>query len=481
MNTKSVSYKYLGKNIGLLTISNFGTKLLAFFLVPLYTAVLSTEAYGIYDLINNTVLLLIPILTINISEGALRFCLDKNENPKDIFSIAIQFHFIGFICILALLGLNHVVLLFSTIDEYKGWFLLLYLSGSIYQLISNFARGIDDVLDVSIAGALLSVASIICNIVFLLVLKWGLTGYFLAFVVGNLSAVLFFVFRLRLWKYVAVSVKNRQLQREMVAYSVPMILTTISWWINNASDRYVVIAFCGIAINGIYSVGYKIPSILNVFQSIFNQAWVLSSVKEFDPEDKDGFFSETYSTYNCLMVMVSSVIIIFTKFLAKIMYAKDFYGAWIYVPFLTIAIVFGAMSGYIGGIFSAVKNTKAFSLTVVIGAVVNVVLNIVMVNKIGAIGAALATMVSYFVVWQIRMLVAKKYVSLKISLKRDYVAYLILIIQSGLIICLSESIAIYIEMLILFVLLFLIYRNELMRIWRKICGLIIKKDMRSDL
>lgn len=475
MNERSRSYKYLGKNIGLLTISNFGTKLLGFFLVPLYTSVLTTEAYGIYDLINNTVSLLIPIFTINISEGVLRFCLDKNENPRDIFSIAIRLNSIGFIGILAFLGINHILLLFSTVDEYKGWFLLLYLNNSIYQLTSNFARGLDDVLDVSIAGALLSITSIFCNIVFLVVFKWELTGYFLAFIVGYMIALLYFIFRLRLWQYIALTAKNEQLRREMIVYSAPMILTTISWWINNASDRYVVVAFCGIAINGIYSVGYKIPSILNVFQSIFNQAWVLSSVKEFDPEDKDGFFSETYNTYSCLMVIVASAIIILTKFLARVMYAKDFYGAWVYVPFLTIAIIFGAMSGYIGGIFSAVKDTKALSLTVVIGAIVNIILNILLVKKVGAIGAAIATMISYFVVWKVRMFLAKKYMTLRISLIRDYVAYIVLIIQAGLIIYLVESVTVYFALVLLLVFLLVLYRKNIMGILGEIHGLHIRK------
>ena len=76
----------------------------------------------------------------------------------------------------------------------------------------------------------------------------------------------------------------------MIAYSAPLVLNAIGWWVNSASDRYVVTWLCGLAVNGIYSVGYKIPSIINVFQTIFNQAWFLSAVKEFDPQDKDGFF-----------------------------------------------------------------------------------------------------------------------------------------------------------------------------------------------
>ena len=57
-------YKYLLKNIGLLVLSNFSTKLLGFLLVPLYTSILTTKEYGIYDLFNTTIGVLIPIFTV---------------------------------------------------------------------------------------------------------------------------------------------------------------------------------------------------------------------------------------------------------------------------------------------------------------------------------------------------------------------------------------------------------------------------------
>lgn len=83
-------YKYLIKNIGLLTLSSFGTKLLTFFLVPLYTSVLSTSEYGTFDLTYTTVSLLIPILTMSIVESTLRFSLDKNADQQEIFSISLR-------------------------------------------------------------------------------------------------------------------------------------------------------------------------------------------------------------------------------------------------------------------------------------------------------------------------------------------------------------------------------------------------------
>ena len=59
-------YKYLLKNVGLLALSNFGSKILVFLLVPLYTRMLTTEEYGTFDLYVSTITLLIPILSLNI-------------------------------------------------------------------------------------------------------------------------------------------------------------------------------------------------------------------------------------------------------------------------------------------------------------------------------------------------------------------------------------------------------------------------------
>lgn len=117
----------------------------------------------------------------------------------------------------------------------------------------------------------------------------------------------------------------------------------------------------------------------------------MSAVKDFGPEDKKGFFANTYRAYNCLMVLICSAIIVGDKILAHLLYAKDFFVAWKYVPWLTIAIVFGSLSGYIGGFFSAVKNSKIFifAQSTVVRAVSNIVLNLIMTPFRGALGLPL--------------------------------------------------------------------------------------------
>lgn len=462
-------YKYLFKNIGLLTISQFGTKLLSFLLVPLYTNVLTTAEFGTYDLINTTVSLLIPILTLNIVEASLRFSIDKGCDKKAVFSISISFVCKGTLLVLIFLLVNHLFGLVEFISEYSLFFFLLFLSAALNGIITYFARGIDRMEDVSVSGLLCSVVMIGLNIIFLIPLRMGINGYFLATIAGSLAQSLYLWIRLKAWNYISWSSRNLELKKAMLAYSKPLIANSIAWWITNASDRYIVAWICGRAINGIYSVGYKIPSILNIFQTIFNQAWMLSAVRDIDLEDRNGFFSRMYNLYNFSMVLLCSGLIVVTRFTARILYAKDFYMAWKYAPFLLIAIVFGSISGYTSGIFSAIKRSEIIAQSTVVGAVSNLAMNMLLVSASGALGAAIATAISYVIVWSIRIIYLKKYMKIKLYIVRDVVSYLILTAQAALLLFFQqESIQLYfIEIILVLVLIFL-YARETEDCWKSV-------------
>lgn len=461
-------YKYLIKNVGLLTIGQFGTKILSFFLVPLYTSILTTAEYGTYDLFNTTIGLFVPIFTLNIAESSLRFAIDEDSNKKEIFSISIVYILISSVIITIVIGINHIFGLIKVVDDYGYLFILMFIVNALVGMLTNFTRGINRISDVSISGLICTIVMLCLNILFLTYFRMGIIGYFWANILGSLAQSLYLFIHIKGWLYINVKFLNKKTNKEMTDYSKPLITNSISWWINNASDRYIVTLFCGIAENGIYSVGYKIPSILNIFQNIFNQAWTLSAVRNFDAEDKDDFFSKMYNLYNFGMVLLCSLMIVFTKILAHLLYAKDFFEAWKYVPFLMVAIVFGSVSGYIGGIFSAAKQSKIFARSTVIGAIINLVLNIVLVYFIDSLGAAIATAIAFWIVWVIRVKHLKKYMRIKLYLLRDYFSYFILIIQSVLLIAFNDNIFLYIMECILTLFIMLLYYKELTGLIKKL-------------
>lgn len=459
-------YRYLFKNIGLLTLSSFATKLLSFFLVPLYTNILTTMEYGIYDLINTTVGVMIPILTLNVQDAMMRFAMDSKRNRKAIVSVGMKILLVANVIVLVGLIVNSIFGFSTLIKDFAVFFFLMFFMQTISGVVTAYIRGIDKIANLSVSSVLVSVFTISCNIIFLVVFRWGLTGYFLANIIGPLAQCLYLVIRADMIHDTDLRADFSSEKKAMLDYSKPLIANSVAWWVNNTSDRYVVILFCGLAENGIYSVSSKIPSILNIFQSIFSQAWTLSAVKDFDPEDKNGFFANTYRAYNCIMVLICSAIIFGDKILAHFLYVKDFYVAWRYVPWLTIAIVFGSLSGYIGGFFSAVKNSKIFAQSTVVGAVSNIVLNFIMTPIMGALGAAIATTVCYFVVWVMRYWHSKKFIRLKIRLKRDLITYVLLVVQS-VVLLFEDGVALYGIEVGLFLLIVLLYAGDLMAIVNK--------------
>lgn len=454
--------KYLAKNIGLLTLSQFGTKFLSFFLVPLYTNILSTSDYGIYDLLNSSIGILIPVLTLNIFDGVLRFTLGGETDERTIFSIGVKYLFLGNFAIWVILLINHLFNIIILVDEYSIFFMLIFFIQSVLGVMTAFVRGIDKIFDLSIASVICSFIVIFCNVIFLCVFSWGLFGYFIANIIGPLVQIIYLFIRIKGWKYINYRICFGKVEHNILCYSIPMIANSIAWWVNGLSDRYIVTWFCGLGENGVYSVASKIPSILNIFQTIFNQAWTLSAVKDFDPKDENGFFSIMYNSYGAIMAITCSTLIAINRLLARLLYAKDFFYAWRYVPFLLIAILFGALSGYLGGIFTAVKNTKVYAQSTVVGAIANIIINLLLVPAIGTLGAAVATAISYWIIYLLRVFYTKRYINIKMHLIRDNISYLLLVIQSIIfLLVIQESTTLYFTEIFLIAIQIYLFRKEI--------------------
>lgn len=447
-------YKELLQNIGLLTISNFGSKVLIFLLVPLYTAILTTEEYGNFDFIYVTISLLIPLLTFNISDGAMRFLLDRKNNSADkkkICYISYKYQFISFVIIFSLATINYFFPIFKIFKEFYLFFILYYISTLLYQSFQNLIRGYDKLVIIAIGGIINSVLILGLNILFLLVFKWGLKGYFLANILANfLSFVYLCIYLIPEYKKAnTAKMSNINVEKEMLEYSKPLMLNSIGWWINNVSDRYLVTYFCGIAVNGIYSVAYKIPSLLSILQSIFNQAWTIFAVKQIDVKKNNEIINNVYILYNIIMVLSCSLLIVFSRILAKFMYLKEFYEAYNYMPLLTLSVVFGALSGLIGGLFSAEKDSKIMGKSTLLGAGINIIFNLILIPLIGAIGAAIATCISYFSVWLIRIVVLNKNYHINLFKFKDFFVYFLLVLQILIVLFIKSNINLLMNFIIL--------------------------------
>ena len=212
---------------------------------------------------------------------------------------------------------------------------------------------------------------------------------------------------------------------------------------------------------------YIIHAVLSMFQQIFNQAWTISAVKEYD-QDSSEFYSTIYKAYNMCMVITCAGLILFDKVIAKILFGADFYEAWKYAPFLMISVVFGALVQLLGGIFSAAKESKAFGNTILIGAAANTIMNVAFVYACGPLGAAIATSLSYMLIWALRLYKVTRQMKLDVSLIRDALSYVLLYLQATLLMFYSYNWSGYLIQIGFVVAIFVLYFKELTGVARKV-------------
>lgn len=421
-------YRALSKNTILFTVNSFGSKIISFLLVPLYTYILSTDDYGTADLIFSTVSLLVPILTLNIQDAVLRFALDDKFDKKDIINIGIKHNFIGLGILLIVL---YVLICFGVlkIDKiYILFLILLYMQSGLYNSFSMYLKAKDKVFILVISGLVNTLLMCFLNIIFLIVLKLGIFGYLTANLIGIGVSNLIMFMAGEIYRDVRIKI-NKEINREMILYSLPLVLNSVAWWINNASDKYILTFFCGVASNGIFSVAYKIPTILSTIQGVFYNAWSVSAITEFDKKDSDGFIGSIYTIYSGVSILGCSFIMIFNYPLARILYVKDFFEAWHFVPFLLLGATFNGMALFEGCLFTAVNKTKEVFKTTLVGALINAVANIMFIYIFGAIGAVLATLTGYFSIWLVRTIQVQKIVSMKVQWKVQIITLIFLLIQ----------------------------------------------------
>ena len=168
------------------------------------------------------------------------------------------------------------------------------------------------------------------------------------------------------------------------------------------------------------------------------------------------------------MVITCAGLILFDKVIAKILFGADFYEAWKYAPFLMISVVFGALVQLLGGIFSAAKESKAFGNTILIGAAANTVMNVAFVYACGPLGAAIATSLSYMLIWVLRLYKVTSQMKLDISLIRDALSYVLLYLQATLLVFYSYNWSGYLIQIGFVVAVFVLYFKELTGVARKV-------------
>lgn len=409
---KKNKYKELLSNTLIFAIGSFGARLISFFLVPLYTNILTTKQYGTTDLITTIANLAVPIFSLVIQDAVLRFGLSGKHNVgvvcKNSFFILILGSLIS-LCVLPAINLN------PALAEWRWYVYVIFVTNMFSTVIYAIARTKEKNRSYAIAGIINSFALAALNIIFLAVLKLEVKGYLLANIGANILSMIFLVIFTGLWDDIRKEKLDFPLLKQMIVFSAPLIVNNLSWWILNSSNRLMIQIFCSTEELGLFTAASKIPNLLSVITSIFSAAWTASSIKEYENENDTTFFSNIFKTYTLVMFFGQSFILLILKWFMTFYVGEDFYSSWKYVPLILGGTVFFSFSTFYEAIYQALKKSTRGSVTTVIAAVLNLLLTFVLIDKLGVMAACIAFFTSYLILALIRMIDSGKFFKLNIN------------------------------------------------------------------
>jgi O-antigen/teichoic acid export membrane protein len=391
-------YKKLASNTLVFTIASFGSKVISFVMVPIYSYLLTEEEYGTVDLVLTTSSLLIPVLFLCISDAVLRYVMDKNYDKKSVVSNSLLVFLGGvvlFICVIPIIGV-----FFPNLKRFFIFLALVLFTNELSTLFNSLLRALGKVKLFAINGILHTLSFVGFNILFLVGFRFKIDGYLLSHILSSTISLCFAFVFCSAWNYIGLCI-DKKILKKLLLYSVPLIPNALMWWIMDLSDKYIIIFYMDIAANGIYAMAKKLPSIIDMFNGFFNQAWRLSAIEENNSANIKGFTSKIYEMYSLLHAVIIGILLIVSRPFVMIL-AKSYKDTWEYIPLLLLSVSVSSLSAFLGSKFVANEKTKIIFRTTIIGAIVNTILNFLLIPQFGLNGAGFATFIGFSIVLFLR-------------------------------------------------------------------------------
>ncbi|MDY3618870.1 lipopolysaccharide biosynthesis protein [Agathobaculum sp.] len=459
-------YKRLLSNTFIFAIGTFSSKILVILMLRFYTGILTPDEMGVADLIIKTTSILYPVVSLSIGQAVIRYGLERAQSKQNVFSIGLLTVLCGFLIALPFhpaLNLVH----YNTSAGATGsllpyaWLIYLYVLVSCTQNVcSQFIRALGFVRLYAIDGIFRTFMTILLNILYLKVFEWNIFGYVFSIICADaLSTVCLFLIA-GLWKYFKIRKPNFHLWRGMLAYSLPLVPDAILVFVIGFSDQMFLAQMKDTAVSGIYSVAYRVPTLIALVASIFIDAWQLSMVNDNSRKEQIRFFSNIGNMYGSIVFIIVSGGVMCAKLAMKVLAVPSYYIGWTFIPLLALGAGFNCLSSFQKSVYLLEKKTVSSFISTALSAAVNITLNALLIPKMGGNGAALATLISYLLLFFYRALDSRRFMPVHWKVPR--LALTVLLIAAQTLLMLNEPPFWVLWQLLLFIIVFLLNGKELL-------------------
>ena len=393
--------------------------ILAFAFVPILTRLISPEEYGIFTLILTFNLIMITLVTGWLCPSAIRFYAEYNMAQREnVYFSSFFFCLIFQVAIVSILYF-FIIYMYGDNSNINVTILLLGMASFISMAINegtvNLFRPSREIKSYSFYLIVTHFLQFTLSIGVLLIFDNGIKGLFSGYCLGYGIVVPFMMFQIMRGREIAFGNVSKKTISSFASYGIPLVASNVFWWILNFSDRYLINLFMGKSYTGIYAANYDLidKSIRNigvffifVASPIIMHAWATKGQKETQQLLKNVL---KYLLL-CMLPIVAFVSIDY-RLIARILLNENYYSGIVILPIVSFAAMAFSLQQFFQYPYLLKKNTRSILLFTAISAALNLGLNVIFIPEWGIKGAAVATLISSFLLWGMMATYSRKYLT----------------------------------------------------------------------
>jgi O-antigen/teichoic acid export membrane protein len=394
--------KSLLKDTFIYGLTDFVFKFINFAIFPFYAYLLTVPEFGIFALVTTLTQLLWTFMNCGQTSALQRFYIDKQKEEVEKSRVAKT----GFVCLL-IFG-SGVTLLSLTISYYfraffldifklEWQFISLGILSALPYLIFYYCVTFLRINFLAWNFAFITISQnllIIClSLLFAFYFQWGLLGCLLAITIGNCFSGLVGFFNIRKNIYAPF---DRVLAKKMLIFGFPFIFTDMSNWICASLDRWMLGELASMTEVGYYSIAFKMGTVMIFIINAFGLAWTPYSMKLYDSEPNYRFiFSKSLTCWFFFLICIGTGLSLFAQEMLVLTTPPAYWPAAQLIPFISMGLAFhGTVLLSLSGLLIEHK-TQRLILGTWLCALLNFSLNLFLIPRFGAKGAAFTCFLTY--------------------------------------------------------------------------------------
>lgn len=446
-------------------------KIIPFIMLPIITRLMPDSYYmGINDMNVLVVSFGSQIAIMGMYDAMFRMYFDKKDKRyhKEVCSTALG-NVLAFSIIIFIILLLFRETFSQWIFDDKSLSMLLIISASnivtdsLKSIISAPTRIMNKRKVFLIINTILPIISYSISIPMLL-MKNYLYALPIASMLASLSMLLIFWMLNR--KFFNLKYTNGHLLKQLLKIGIPLMPTFLIYWIFSSFDRVMILKILGAGAAGIFAVGNKVSMISQLIYQAFAGGWSYFSFSTMKDDDQVITNTKIFNYLSAISFVSYAFMILLSDFIFKLLFTGDYVKASVVFPYLFLSPLLLMLFQILSNQFIIIKKSYLVTGSLIVGAVLNIILNYLLIPILNIEGAAIATVIGYLISLIIAMVLAQKR-RLFIFMRKFNISFLFLIVLIGLSI-LKNIILLNLFSITYIALILLLYKNDFVALLKNI-------------